>query len=141
MVYRWVMMISVYRRDWSVYRRCSPRCVPGREDRPGASCLGGRVWTGLSVLSSSLLPQQHSLLSENCNHSHYTLSIKEHWKHHDDLSYSFTSHTSHLIPYTPHFSLHTFLGFVGSTFTRSLAFPVLNLSRNSFLRLHTSLCL
>ena len=53
----------------------------------------------------------------------------------------FTSHTSHLIPYTPHFSLHTFLGFVGSTFTRSLAFPVLNLSRNSFLLLHTSLCL
>ena len=54
MVYRWVMMISVCRRDWSVYRRCSPRCVPGREDRPGAICLGGRVWT--QPVGTLLLP-------------------------------------------------------------------------------------
>ena len=31
----------------------SPRCVPGREDRPGASCLGGRNLDSLSVLSTN----------------------------------------------------------------------------------------
>ena len=35
-------------------RRCSPRCVPGREDRPGAICLGGRVWT--QPVGTLLLP-------------------------------------------------------------------------------------